>query len=78
MLLDKPFEDFSLSDFQQLAVNSFSKHDLRTSDPFKSIIDFQKIADIFCCTDRHVRLIYAGKKELKKYQHRMLQVELSK
>lgn len=72
MLLDNNFEEFSLSDFQSVAVNSFSKPDLRTADPFKNVIDFQKIADIFCCTDRHVRLIYAGKKKLKKYQHRML------
>jgi hypothetical protein len=75
----KKFEEVSIYELKELfAASGVIKHDTRSPNPEKMVLDYDKIADIFCCTNRNARFILRGKTKFKLHHYKLLQVELSK
>lgn len=75
----KQFEETSISDLHEIfAAKGIVKHDTRSPNPDKLVLDYDRIADIFCCTNRNARFILRGQTKFKLHHYKLLQVELSK
>ena len=75
----KQFEEVSISELKELfAANGVIKHDTRSPNPYKMVLDYDRIGSIFCCTNRNARFILSGKTKFKLHHYKLLQCELSK